>query len=213
MKGAARMRPTTLALTSLLALAAPATAHAQARRWMLRTELGAGTMLRDFDHDGLSAETPALTATSRVGLRVVGPLSAEVGFTYGQLFREHRALTLAAFTAGVRVAPDLTALGRPWADLHGGVYLPGTVARGGLDVGAGFEFRVGEHLAVGPFARFTQVWQGRAGVGQFYIPYERPATAESESLQWWVLGVSLTVSMPPKHPVAATHRPDDRSDR
>lgn len=188
-----------LALAPLAARAQPAPRPA---RWHLSAEVGAGTMLHDFDHDALSLATPAVMVTPRLALRVWGPLFVQAGATYGRFVRDRRDITLAAGTAGVRVEPRVGAIGHLRFDANVGVFLPGSVARPGYDLGAGFEFDLTAHLSVGPFARFAHVIDGREGYATLDLPYVSQPTQDTDSIQWWTAGLSITLHERPKRPRA-----------
>lgn len=185
-------RPTALALAALLA--APAAAEAQRPgRWTFGLEAGGGTMVRDFDRDGPSAETPALALASRFGLRIAGPFAAQLGGTFGRFVRARRSLPLVGATLGLRFAPSVGATAVLRVDANAGVYVPGAAVAFGVDLGAALEFRVGTAFSVGPFARFTHVWEGRAGVATPLRPYAPTAAQDTSDIAWWVVGVSFTV--------------------
>ena len=189
------------ALFALVALA-PAASWAQARRWSFGAELGGGTMLHDFDHDAISAGTATFEATARVGFRVVGPLAAQASAVYGRFLRDRRALPLVGGTLGVRFEPRVGTFGRLWIDANAGVYIPGTATRFGFDAGLGFAFEVLPVLEVGPFARFSHVFDGREGRATLDLPYVRQATQDTDDIHWWTAGVSITLHLPAKAPRA-----------
>lgn len=196
------LRSTLLVVAVGAVALAPSPVRAQARRWSFHTELGAGTMLHDFDHDALSAATPAFEVSPRLAFRVVGPFAVQASALYGRFFRDRRALPIVGGTLGVRFEPRLGPLTTLWVDANGGAYLPGTVARVGLDVGAGLAFEVLPVMSVGPFARFSHVFAGRAGVATIDLPYTVRATQDTEDIHWWTAGVSLTLHLPAKAPRA-----------
>ncbi len=197
------MRPIAFSRTvfvATLALASTA-AHAQRRRVSLGVELGGGTLLHDFDHDGLNASTPALWSAARVHLALWGPVSLQAGFTYGRFFRPRRPLPVVGGTLGLRVAPPLGRRARLWVDVEGGAFAPGSVVRPGLTAGLGAEFDVTPAISLGPFARFTQIWDGRAGVGTLDATYTPSANAETADLHGWTAGITLSLHLPAR-PVA-----------
>lgn len=193
-----RSAPALAALAALLL--APSAASAQGRRWSFSLEAGAGTMLHDFDHDALSASTPAVTVTPRFGFRLAGPLAAQLAATYGRFVRERRDIPLAGGAVGLRVDPRVGALGRAWADADVGVFLPGTAVCVGFDVGAGFEFDLAPTLSLGPFVRFTHAWGGREGYATFDLPYVTQPAQDTDDIHWWAAGVSLSVRLAPRPP-------------
>jgi hypothetical protein len=194
------MRPTHAALALALAALSPSTASAQIRRWSFHTEVGAGTMLHDFDHDGLSAATPAVEVTPRLGLRVIGPFAVQASAFYGRFLRDRRALSLVGGSLGVRFEPRVGNVGHYWVDANVGVYLPGTVTRPGVDVGVGFEFDLLPTLSLGPFARFSHVWEGREGRATLDLPYAHQASQDTDDIHWWTAGLALTIHLPAKAP-------------
>lgn len=201
------MRPV-VALSLALSLA-PALASAQdarPRRWAFGLELGAGTMIHDFEHAGVDLGTPAVHVSGRFGLRLVGPLWLQFGGTYGQFVRERRDVQLAAGTLGLRAAFALGRRGHLWVDADAGVYLPGTVIRPGFDVGVGYAFDLGRFVSIGPALRFHHVWEGREGIGRFDLPYAPVAGQDTDSIHWWTLGVSVAFHPPPRPPRAPTPR-------
>ena len=62
--------------------------------------------------------------------------------------------------------------------------------------GAAFEFRVAPGLSVGPFARFTQLWGGRAGVATPLRPFVPTSAQATDDVAWWVVGLTVTVERP-----------------
>ncbi|MFO0607595.1 MAG: hypothetical protein U0324_30810 [Polyangiales bacterium] len=184
-----------------LTLAAPSVAHAQRHgRWSFGMEVGAGTMVHDFDHDGVSADTPALSVASRFGIELAGPFAVQVGGAYGRFFREHRGIQLVGWTLGARYEPRVGHLGLLRVDANAGAYIPGSTVAFGVDGGVAFEFRVGQTFSVGPFARFTHVWNGREGVATPLRPYAATASQDTSDIHWWVVGLSFTVERRPKAP-------------
>jgi hypothetical protein len=182
----------------------PREAAAQGRRWSFSAEVGGGTMLHDFDHTSLNLSTPTLSVSPRIGFRVIGPLVVQVSGLYGQFFRQYRAIPLVGATAGVRVEPAVGTVGRVWVDANAGVYLPGSVARPGFDVGAGFAFTLTPSLSIGPYVRFAHVWEGRQGRATLDLPYSPTAGQDTDSIHWWTAGVWLTVNLAPHpHPAPA----------
>lgn len=187
---------------ALLALLAPSAAVAQEvprlmpRRWAFQLELGAGTMIHDFDHAGVDLGTPAVDVAGRYHLRLVGPLWLQLGGTYGQFVRERRNIQLVAGAVGLRVAFPLGRRGHLWADADVGVFLPGTVVRPGFDVGAGYAFDLGANLSLGPYLRVSHVWEGREGFGRYNFPYTPLPDQDTSSIQWWTVGVSFTFHQP-----------------
>lgn len=206
---------TARALVSLapFALAAllPSTALAQARRWSFRAELGAGTMIHDFDHDSISAATPVFEASPRLAFRVFGPLAVQAGAVYGHFFRDRRAIAVVGGTLGARFEPRIGSLGRLWVDASAGVYLPGTVTRPGVEAGVGFDFEVLPVLSVGPFARFTHVWNGREGRATFFLPYEHQGSQDTDDIHWWTAGVAITIHLAAKGPSAFERAREDHA--
>lgn len=194
-----------------LASLAPSTALAQARRWSFRAEVGAGTMLHDFDHDTISAATPAIEVSPRLGFRLIGPFAVQAGAMYGRFLRDRRAISLVGGTLGARFEPRVGTLGRLWVDASAGVYLPGTVTRPGVEAGVGFDFEVLPTLSIGPFARFTHVWEGREGRGTLALPYAPQTTQDTDAIQWWTAGVSITIRLPAKGPSAFERARDDHA--
>ncbi len=194
-----------------LASLAPSTALAQARRWSLRAEIGAGTMLHDFDHDSISAATPAIEVSPRLGFRLIGPFAVQAGAVYGRFLRDRRAIAVVGGTLGARFEPRIGSLGRFWVDANAGVYLPGTVTRPGVEAGVGFDFEVLSTLSVGPFARFTHVWEGREGRGTLALPYAPQATRDTDDIHWWTVGVTITIHLPAKGPSAFERARDDHA--
>lgn len=183
------------------------------RRWSFGAQIGAGTMLHDFDHDGLSLATPSVTIAPRVGLRVVGPLSVQLVTQYNRFVRPLRDIVCMGMSLGVSVEPRVGRLGQLRVDGDFGVFFPGRVTRAGFDLGAAFEFNVANTLAVGPFVRFTHVWDGRDGFADALIGYTPQATQDTNSVHWWVAGVSFTLREPPKRPHEPVSSPNAEPQR
>lgn len=194
------------AIAVAIALLAPSSAVAQdaarlvPRRWAFHLELGAGTMIHDFDHAGVDLGTPALHLAGRYHLRLAGPLFVQFGGSYGQFVRERRNIQLVAGTVGLRVAFPLGPRGRLWADADFGVFLPGTVVRPGFDVGVGYAFDLGANISLGPYLRVSHVWEGREGVGRYNFPYAPLPDQDTSSIHWWTVGVSITFHQPARPP-------------
>ncbi len=191
-----------LATLALVGLLVPSAAFAQdarrptPRRWSFNLELGAGTMIHDFDHAGVDFGTPAVTTHGRFDLRLVGPLYLQFGGTFGQFVRDRRNIQLVAGTLGLRVSAPLGRRGSLWADADFGVYLPGTVVRPGFDVGVGYAFDLGPNVSLGPVLRVGHVWEGREGFGRYNFPYTALPDQDTSSIQWWTLGISVSFHQP-----------------
>lgn len=192
------MRPARFACALALSVA-PMTASAQrVPRWSFGAEVGVGTMIHDFDSDGVSLATQMLQAQPRFGLHLVGPLSLRVGASYGRFFRTRRDLHFAAGTVGLHVDLWSRPRGALWVEGDVGIFFPGSVVEPGFDVGVGYAFRVTSQLDVGPYVRFTHVWNGRQGYGTFELPYVAQPTQDTDSIHWWTVGVSFSVHAPPR---------------
>lgn len=186
------------AALSLAVASSPRAAAAQARRWSFAAEVGAGTMIHDFDHASFALSTPTLMVSPHLGFRAVGPLVVQVGGIYGQFFRDYRSISMVALTVGLRVEPRVGSIGRVWADANTGAYLPGSVVRPGFDVGAGFAFTLTPTLSLGPYLRFAHVWEGRQGRATLDLPYAPSPGQDTDSIHWWTAGVWLTVHLAPR---------------
>jgi outer membrane protein OmpA-like peptidoglycan-associated protein len=182
---------------STLALV-PAVASAQDySRWVVRVELGAGTMLHDFFHPPDTLDTSTLTGqlSARVAYRVVGPLGVQVGAGFGRFFQPDNRddVPLIFGIGGLRVDPALGRIGRFWVDVNGGIFAVGTINRAGLDAGLGVEFKLSDTIALGPFGRYTRVFDGR------YVPPSNMAgaslgaSAVAGDVDCWVAGVNLAI--------------------
>lgn len=183
------------ALTLALALAG-GDALAQKRRVSLDVELGGGTLLHDFDHDGLTAATGALWSAARVRFALVGPLSVHLGAGYGRFFRPHRDLPLVAGLVGMRVAPSLGGRTRLWVDVEGGAFAPGSVVRPGVTAGLGLDIDLAPAVSLGPYARFTHIFDGRAGVGTAALPYAPSANQDTADVHGWTAGIAVSLHFP-----------------
>ncbi len=177
---------------------APGAASAQDySRWVFRAEVGAGTMLHDFFNppDTLDTGTLAGQLSARVTYRFVGPLGVQLGAGFGRFFQPNNRDDVPVIfgIGGLRVDPEIGRVGRLWLDVNGGLFAVGTINRGGLDAGLGFEFRLSDTVAIGPFARYARVFDGR------YVP---PSNATGTMLggagvagdiDWWVAGINLAI--------------------
>src|SRR5262245_12949004 len=112
-------RTSLLATTSLCLALAPSTAAAQDySRWVFRLEVGAGTTIRDFTHDEATTGTPAAELSARVALRLIEPLSVQLGAGLGRFFVPDGGadVPLIMGFGGVRIEPRLGSVARLWAD-------------------------------------------------------------------------------------------------
>jgi len=167
---------------------APASASAQDySRWVFRAELGAGTMLHDFTHDSSTIDTSSLTGelSARVAYRVVGPLGLQLGAGIGRFFLPNggQDVPLIFGLGGIRVDPEVGRVGRLWVDGNGGAFAVGTVNRFGVDAGLGFEFRLSDTVAIGPYGRYGHVFDGRVAT----------TALAAADIDWWVAGVNLAL--------------------
>ena len=147
-----------VAAGSALTLAPGAAAAQDYSRWVFRAEVGAGTMLHDFSDppDTLSTSTLTGSLSARVAYRLAGPLSLQVGAGFGRFFQpENRDdVPLLYGIGGLRFDPAVGHVGRFWLDANGGFFAVSTFNRPGVDGGLGFEFRLSDTIAIGPFARY-----------------------------------------------------------
>jgi outer membrane protein OmpA-like peptidoglycan-associated protein len=187
------------ALASLALTALPSTAAAQhIQPWTFRLEAGAGTTIRDFDHDGVNTDTIVVAGTARVAVNLFSsPFALQLGGAFGRFFRDPafgNSLALLTLNAGVRFEPMLGDVGRLWFDVNAGAALPGTVTSPGLDAGLGFEFQVTRGVSFGPYGRFGYIWNGRNAVPSIAANAGQPSLSLSQAspdVSYWHAGLTL----------------------
>ncbi|MEZ4390037.1 MAG: OmpA family protein [Polyangiales bacterium] len=177
-----------------LACAAPREAVAQGReRAAVRLEGGYGAMLSDYQRRARGFDA-MWQGSARLGITLADPLALDVGVT-NWVFPGGAEGTGWVFapSVGLRLEPRVGRAGRLWFDAHAGVGLTGDVARLALDVGLGFEFRLGDYLALGPSIRYGQMVQPDSSAG---TPERFPDDA-----RYFSAGLTLAVrfaSAPPR---------------
>ena len=180
---------------------APTTASAQDySRWVFRAEIGAGTMLHDFvsPSDTLSTSTLTGELSARVAYRIVGPLGLQLGAGIGRFFQpdDRDDVPLIFGLGGIRIDPEVGRVGRFWVDGNGGAFAVGSVNRFGIDAGLGFEFRLSDTFAIGPYARYGHVFDGRYTAPTNAMTGAMMGASASPSggdIDWWVAGINLAI--------------------
>jgi len=183
---------------SLAVVAHAPQAQAQfVHRLTLHGELGVGTMLTDYQRDGLRYDSLGGELTLRAGVRVAGPLSVQLGVANWLWLRDQgsngRLLTV---DLGLRGTFAAGRSGHFWVDANVGPGFTGDVTRPAVNAGLGFDFALSRSLGVGPYARLGRVLQDTAD------PFPENAT-------FWALGAHLTVRFPEPE-TAPPPPPDDR---
>jgi hypothetical protein len=195
---------TVLFLGAVIPWALPRTAHAQNRRWSFGAELGAGTMLHDFDSPTLNLSTPTLSVSPRFAFRVYESLSLQFGANYSRFLRTRRNIALVGATLGVRYDHTFGTATHLRVDGDVGVFVPGMVVRPGFDVGVSVLFDVMPFLSIGPYVRFTHVWDGREGFASPDVAYTPLPDQDTNSIHWWTLGLTFTLHPLPRTPMTAS---------
>lgn len=192
------------AAVAATAAGAPAAAGAQVlQRFALRAELGAGTMLTDYQRNAdrqrfggnaLGYDGPDYMGTVRLGFTVYGPLVVQASFA-NWLFPSSTLATpgrVMAFEGGVRVEPRVGRLGRFFVDGNAGYARTGPFERAEINAGVGFEFALGRAVGLGPVVRVADVLQQDAPVpGGTTYPFDAV---------FWTAGLSLACRVPPPAP-------------
>jgi hypothetical protein len=151
-----------LALAFAAALvSAPRAASAQtfAERFVLRAEVGAGTMPAGYQRDTLG-DGLDVQASGRLGFTLFGPVALQASFS-DWWFPSSGAAggrpdgRQYSVTGGLRIEPMLGSVGRLFLDGNAGLGVTGGDDRLAVDAGLGFEFALGRAIGLGPVARFT----------------------------------------------------------
>lgn len=149
------------ALISALAImgARLPTAYGQVtRRLALHAEIAAGSMIADYQRNDMGYGL-VLSGNVRGAVTVIDPVAVQLGvgswwfpaapLDAGQLYM---------FSAGVRAEPRVGARTRLFFDGDVAVARTGELTRFAVDVGVGATFPIAPSLAVGPHARYVQVF-------------------------------------------------------
>ena len=180
------------------ALLIPSLASAQTpSRLAFRAEIGAGTMINDLTPQQDNGGTIAGTAAVRFAWNPVTALSFQLSGMVGRFWPSAGTSTgNFSATLGLRLEPWIGNAGRLWIDANGGVYGPGTEDAGGLDGGLGFEFRLSDEVQLGPFGRFSHVFNAVRTYEQLTMQQilagQQAAETGREDVNYWVAGLSLT---------------------
>lgn len=150
-----RVIPAALACWALIAAAYATRAGAQPR-FSLRAEVGGGGMLSSYQRDVLGFDRLSYSAAIRIGQSILPPLMVQAGLEHWLFPSDGDSGAQAAVTGGLRLAPQLGALGVVFADANLGAGFTGEVTRLMFDAAVGAEFRISGALHAGPFVRYGQ---------------------------------------------------------
>ncbi len=185
-------------------LAAPSTAGAQViHRFTLRAELGAGTMLSDYQRNtdaqqfggnAMGFDNLSFVGTARLGFSLVDSLAVQVSFAnwFFPSTTQDGVGRVMAFQGGLRFEPRLGRVGRIFVDGNVGYALTGPLDRLELDAGVGFEFALSPAVGLGPVVRFADVLQPNVTLAN--------ATTYPFDAVYWTAGLSLALRIPEPAP-------------
>jgi outer membrane protein OmpA-like peptidoglycan-associated protein len=178
------------AAASLALLCLPRAARAQtfAERFVVRAEVGAGTMLAGYQRDSLLYGLD-VQGSGRLGFTLAGPLALQASYSSWWFPSRDADPALPAgqqhsITGGLRLEPTVGSVGRFFVDVNAGLGMTGSRDRFALDGGLGFEFALGRAIGLGPAARYGRLFA--AGAAQ-----DNPSDA-----QYWSAGLSLSARLP-----------------
>lgn len=183
-------------VVGLTLTALPAQAQTVRDRFAARLELGAGSMLSGFQRN----DDPAAFNGDAKGFGLALHGALRLAWSLTDALALQASLSNWVFPAsggreagwvfapmlGARFEPAVGSVGRAFVDGNVGVAMTGDVRTLQVDVGAGFEFRVGPALSVGPMLRYGQTVQPDALDDGSAEPYPDDA-------RYLVGGVSLSL--------------------
>lgn len=183
-----RRAPVVALVASIAVLALPGAVHAQtfAERFVVRAELGAGTMLSGYQRDSQSYGLN-VQGSGRLGFTLVGPLALQASFSSWWFPSENAGQPAGqqySVTGGLRLEPMLGSVGRLFLDANVGLGLTASRKRLAVDAGLGFEFALGRAVGLGPVVRYGHLFA--ASDSQDF-----PSDA-----QYWSAGLSLSLRLP-----------------
>jgi outer membrane protein OmpA-like peptidoglycan-associated protein len=142
---------------------------------------------------------------ARLGVRVVGPLSVEIGAASSWFRNLDRSLQggapgqLVDLVTGARIEYRFARpfVGGPFADAHAGLVFTGDLRRFAFDVGVGWEIAPHPLVGLGVVVRYTQVVQ----------PDDQPAPQDARIVSF---GGVVTFRLPHREPVVHRAPDEDR---
>ncbi|MDO8934237.1 MAG: OmpA family protein [Deltaproteobacteria bacterium] len=176
------------AAAALVGAPRPAAAQTFVERIVLRTEVGAGTMLAGYQRDALGYALD-VQASGRLGFTLFGPVALQASFSNWWFPSSEAAGGLPdgrqySVTGGLRIEPMIGGAGRLFLDGNAGLGVTGGEDRLAVDAGLGFEFALGRAVGLGPVARYGHLFAATDA-------QDHPSDA-----QYWSAGLSLSVRMP-----------------
>jgi outer membrane protein OmpA-like peptidoglycan-associated protein len=192
------------ALLGAAVVAAPAADAQVLHRFALRAELGAGTMLSEYqrnsDPQRFGGNRPGydsvgLHANVRLGFTMIEPLALQVGFSnaFFPSSTQDGFGWVRAFEAGLRFEPRVGTLGRIFLDGNVGYARTGPLDRLEVNGGVGFEFQITRVFGLGPMFRITNVFQPETVTSPDLVYYDDDAL-------YWCAGLSLVLRAPEPTP-------------
>lgn len=190
-------------LLGAAAFGAPRAADAQVlQRFALRAEVGAGTMISDYQRNTdpqqyggnrLGFDSVAVNATVRLAFTLYGPLAVQASFA-NWFFPSSTQDTgrIMAFEGGLRFEPRIGSAGRLFVDANAGYALTGPLERAELNAGLGFEFDITRAFALGPVVRVGDVLQAD-------VTIPNGTTYPFDAL-YWAAGLSAALRVPEPRP-------------
>jgi outer membrane protein OmpA-like peptidoglycan-associated protein len=164
----------------LLAFASDAQAQV---RVGFRGELGAGTMIAEWQRNQLRFDSVNFEGTGRLYVAPVDFLSFQVSVSNWLFLNATPGADLGhvlGVMGGFRLEPMLGRVGRLFLDANAGVGFTGPLMRFHFDAGLGFEFQAHRNFSIGPMVRYGHVVQ----------PDDDPAPADA---MFFAGGLSFSV--------------------
>ncbi|MDP3277096.1 MAG: OmpA family protein [Deltaproteobacteria bacterium] len=174
--------------------------EAQAQpRFGARVELGAGTMISEWQRSSLQFDTVNFHGIGRLFVAPVDWFSIQASVSNWMFLPQTGDLGhLLGVMGGIRFEPMLGSVGRLFIDGNAGVGFTGPLTRFHFDAGLGFEFNVHRNFQIGPNVRYGHVLQ----------PDDEPAPADA---MFFGAGVAMTITTgaPEARPAAPTDTDGD----
>jgi outer membrane protein OmpA-like peptidoglycan-associated protein len=161
-------------------------------RWAVRVEVGGGLSIHGPRPDEGAGDTAAIVGNARLAYRIAGPFGAQASFGYGRLLpngEAHRGVI--DLTLGLRLDFALGRVANLFLDANGGYYAPGTYDGGGIDGGVGFEFRLSDRVGLGPFGRYTRIFEGGDPRVAYDTRGQRIDLGDPHDIDYWMAGLSF----------------------
>jgi len=176
----------------VISVCVPASAGAEASRWVLRSALDAAAMLSRDQVGRLGYDQVGLLGATHVGLSAAASVDLTLGVMGGAfLSSSDRSGGLAASTVGLLFHGPRDALA-PYASVEAGPGVTGTLVRPFLRLAVGLDLPVSTRLMMGPAAGYAQLLHTHGprdstdarylwlGISLLYRHVEKPVVAPKE---------------------------------